>query len=303
MPKYAAIDIGTNAIKFHLAEKKSDGTWSAILDQSEVTRLGAGLHQTGKISEAAVERNIKSIKKIVQIARDNGAKDIVAVGTMALRTAKNASDFIKQVAEQCGIKIEIIDGEEEARLSFLAVTSSISIPKSDFMIFDIGGGSTEFILCQGKNIKNKVSLNIGVVRLTEQILKSDPVTEEEFDLTIQTIEQTFNAINLNNKIETLIGVGATMTILGAMKLQLGDYQAEIIHGSQLELSDVMRLVSLLKSKTIQDRKKIIGLLPDRADVILPGAMIVVVIMKKTGMNVVTISDRGVRQGLLLDRFR
>ena len=303
MPKYAAIDIGTNAIKFHLAELKIDGTWSAILDQSEVTRLGAGLHQTGKISEAAVERNIKSIKKFVQIAGDNGAKDIVAVGTMALRTAKNASDFIKQVAEQCGIKIEIIDGEEEARLSFLAVTSSISIPKSDFMIFDIGGGSTEFILCQGKNIKNKVSLNIGVVRLTEQILKSDPVTEEEFDLTIQTIEQTFNAINLNNKIETLIGVGATMTILGAMKLQLANYQAEIIHGSQLELSDVMRLVSLLKSKTIQDCKKIIGLPPDRADVILPGAMILAVIMKKTGMNVVTISDRGVRHGLLLDRFR
>lgn len=302
MPGYAAIDIGTNAIKFHLAEKKSDGTWSAILDQSEVTRLGAGLHQTGKINEAALERSIKSIKNFVQIARDNGAKDIVAVGTMALRTAKNASDFIKQVAEQCGIKIEIVNGEEEARLSFLAVTSSLSIPGGDFMIFDIGGGSTEFILSRDKTIKNKVSLNIGVVRLTEQILKSDPITEEEYDLTIQTIEQTLNAINLNHNIGTLIGVGATLTILGAMKRQLADYKSEMIHGSQLELSDVMELVSLLKSKTLPERKKIIGLPADRADVILPGAMIVVEIMKKTGKNFVTISDRGVRHGLLLDRF-
>lgn len=264
--------------------------------------MGAGLHQTGIINEAALERNIQSIKKFVKIARDNEANEIVAVGTMALRTAKNANGFIEQAAEQCGIQIEIINGEEEARLSFVAVTSSLSITPGDFMIFDIGGGSTEFILCNDATIKNKVSYNIGVVGLTEELMCTDPVTEDEYDLTMKTIEQAFKAIHLNDKIKTLIGVGATMTILGAMKHQLANYQSELIHGSQLKLADVKQLVGLLKSKTIEDRKKIIGLPHDRADVILPGAMIVAVVMEKTGMDIVTISGRGVRHGLLFDRF-
>lgn len=128
------------------------------------------------------------------------------------------------------------------------------------------------------------------------------MTDEDFNLTSATIEQTFNAIHFKNDIERLIGVGATMTILGAMKYQLADYKAELIHGSQLELSDVKQLVLLLKSKTIADRKQIIGLPPDRADVILPGAIIVKVIMEKVGKGFVIISDRGVRHGLLVDRF-
>ena len=302
MPKFAVIDIGTNAVKFHLAEKNHDGTWSTILDRSEVTRLGEGLHLTGKINDAALERSLNSIKKFVEIARDNEVQSIVAVGTMALRSANNAYDFIKQIAQKCGINVEIISGEEEARLSALAVTSSLSIPRGDFIIFDIGGGSIEFIFGHDTSVDKAISLNIGVVRLIEQILKSDPVTDNEFNRAIETIEATFNTIDMKTGPEILIGVGATMTILGAMKFKRDDFTSEIIHGSKLKLADVVALVELLKSKTIKDRKEIVGLPTDRADVILPGAMIIMMVMKHLGTNFVTISNRGVRHGLLIDRF-
>lgn len=302
MPKYAAIDIGTNAIKFYLAEKNNDGTWSAIVDSSEVTRLGEGLHATGMINASALERNMKAITRLVEMARYEKVKNIVAVGTMALRTANNAHDFIQRIKTTNDIMIEIISGEDEARLSFLAVTSSLSIPEGDFIIFDIGGGSTEFVLGQDDNIKERISLNIGVVRLTEQHLKTDPITDHEYELTKEAIHEAFTAIAIEPKVTTLIGVGATMTNLGAMKRKLAVYDPNIIHGSKLEFSDVEQLISLLKSKTIEERKQIIGLQPDRADVILPGAMIVKVIMKKMSANFVTISDRGVRHGLLIDRF-
>jgi exopolyphosphatase/guanosine-5'-triphosphate,3'-diphosphate pyrophosphatase len=302
MPKFAVLDIGTNAVKFYVAEKNAAGTWSSVVDEDEVTRLGQGLHATGKISLLAQERTITAIKKFVALAKNENAKQIIAIGTMALRTATNASEFIDRMIEETGIAIEIITGEEEARLSSLAVMLSLLIPKKSWMIFDVGGGSTELILGRDSKLINKVSLNIGVVRLTEQILTSDPVTDDEYQLAGKTIEATFQTVQWNNQVETLIGVGATMTILGAMKHGLSDYKAELIHGATLDRSDVDKLVLLLKSKTLDDRKKIVGLPLDRADVILAGAMIVKAIMEKAGMNFVIISNRGVRHGLLIDRF-
>lgn len=302
MPRYAVMDIGTNAIKFNIAQKTPDGKWKTILDKAEVTRLGEGLNRTGKISPEAMERNFSVIDEMIAIAQQNQVDQVFAIGTMALRTASNANDFINHIKIKFGIPVEIISGDEEARLSFLAVRSSLDIRQGNFLIFDIGGGSTEFISGTDGQIQNKTSLTIGVVRLTEDILISDPVKQQECDAANKIIQNTFSAIAVMNPVDRLIGVGATLTTLGAMKMEMAHYDPEIIHGQTLSRSDVDQLLSQLQSKTIAERKKIVGLEPRRADVIFAGAMIVSNIMKKIKAAEVIISDRGVRHGFLIDRF-
>lgn len=303
MQRTAVLDIGTNAIKFLIAEKAANGNWVPVLDTSQVTRLGQGMHTTSRISPAAMERSIAAIQRFLRMAEAHHVDQILAVGTMALRTATNANEFVQRVHREIGLKIDIIDGEEEARLSWLAVMTGLPGLQGQWLIFDVGGGSTEFIFGHDRQLTSKLSLNIGVVRLTEQILTSDPVTPDEFDLAAQSIKTALQPIRLAEPIDALIGVGATMTTFGAMHRKLQHYQADLIHGFQLSRTIVMELVSSLRSKTIAERKQMPGLPADRADVILAGGMIVAAIMEQTGSQTVIISDRGVRHGLLIDRFR
>lgn len=302
MAVYAVIDIGTNAVKFHLAEQMPAGKWKTMVDRGEVTRLGAGLNQTGRLNEQAMGRTLAVITEMVQEARGRGAQQILAIGTMALRTARNALDFVERLRRTCELEVEIISGEAEAHFSFLAVQSSLDLASEAFGIFDIGGGSTEFMFGHHGRLQHRMSLNIGVVRLTEDILRSDPVTPAECARAIQEIETAFQNLPTANPLSKLIGVGATMTTLGSMKHHLKVYDAEFIHGQQLAATDIAELVSLLQAKTIAERKQIVGLAPSRADVILAGAMMVQVIMNKFQQPVVIISDRGVRHGVLFDRF-
>lgn len=302
MSVYAVIDIGTNAIKFYLAQKLPAGKWKTLVDRGQVTRLGAGLNHSGQLSPQAMARTVAVISEMVRDARREGAQQILAIGTMALRTASNSRDFVELLKRTCQLEVEIISGEAEARFSFLAVKSSLDLGSGDFTIFDIGGGSTEFIWGHRGHIIHQVSLNVGVVRLTEDILRSDPVTPAECETTIREIETALLAIPTASPMKMLIGVGATMTILGAMKHHLKIYDAEFIHGKKLTASDINELVALLQAKTIAERKQLVGLEPSRADVILAGAIMVQVIMKKFQQPAVTISDRGVRHGVLIDRF-
>ena len=249
-----------------------------------------------------MERNANAIRNMITTARKKGVSQIVAVGTMALRTAKNSKDFINFVKTTSNIDIEVLPGEEEARLSYLAVKSGIGMAKGRMIIFDTGGGSTEFIFGNHDSIEKKISLNVGAVRFTEQILKSDPITDEEYKSAESEIETALNELQVDKPVETLVGIGGTMNNLGAIKHNLTVYDSKIIQGSKLELADVEKMIVLFKSKTIAERKKIIGLQPKRADVILAGAIIVIAIMKKINMDFVIISDRGLRHGLLVDRF-
>ncbi|OQX89021.1 phosphatase [candidate division KSB1 bacterium 4484_87] len=302
MAKYAVIDIGTNSIKFHVAEKDDQGNWSVVTDRAEIARLGEGLQQTGEISQEAMKRNAQAIKKMVEEAKQMGVETIAAVGTMALRSAKNAAAFVEKVNQECGIAIEILPGEEEARLSYIAVKSGVGLAEGQLVIFDTGGGSTEFIFGKGDEIEKKFSLNVGAVRFTEEYLKSDPVKEQEYQQAVAAIEDALNQLSFDEKVDALVGMGGTMSNLGAIKHKLSVYDPDIIQGSKLSLQDVEEQIELFKSKTIEERKQIVGLQPKRADVILAGAIIVRTILKKAGVDFATISDRGLRHGLIVDRF-
>lgn len=302
MQKHAIIDLGTNSVKFFLAEIK-EGKVNTIIDTNEISRLGEGLQKTGIISPEAFARNIEVLKKFKQIALQHQVDRIHAVGTMCLRTAENATDFIKEAESQTGIDIKVLNGEQEARLSYLAVVGDFLDGEENIAVFDTGGGSTEFIFGKGEMLKDRLSLDIGAVRLTEEYLKSDPVSHIELKNMLGHIVEFFKRYDLNRKVERLVGIGGTLTSLGAVKHKMKDYDPQVIQGSELTLAQIDQMISQFAEKTVNERKEIVGLQPKRADVILAGAAIVRSVLSIFHLDRLTISDRGLRHGLLLDLIR
>ena len=302
MARYAVIDVGTNSIKCHIAEKTPDGKWREVLDLTEISRLGEGLQKTERINRESMERNVRVITDMMEIIHKHGVEDVVAVGTMCLRTAKNATEFIQRVQQTSGIMIEVIPGQEEAQLAYLAVKTGIQSEKGNILIFDSGGGSTEFIFGSNEHIETRFSLNIGAVLYTEQFLISDPVTEEEIEHVISSVKHNLRELHFQKNIDVLVGIGGTVTNLCAVKHQLTQYTPATIQGSILERREIERQIALYQSKTLEERKHIVGLQPKRADVILAGAIIVHEIMKKTGVDAFTVSARGLRHAVITDRF-
>jgi len=302
MAKYAAIDIGSNSVLMYVAEYNQDGRWKTLADRGESPRLGEGLQATGLLKPEAMERTIEVLSRFVQVAKDYRVDSIVAVGTMCLREARNADAFLQRAQKECGLSVEVISGEEEARLAYLSAKHGLNLNDSRFVIFDIGGGSTEFIFGRGERITRRLSLNLGAIGLTEKYLTSDTVTKEQLAELLSVIAASLDNIVLEGEVIAPVGIGGTMTTIGAVMHRLTIYDPEVVHGTVLRFSEVERQMELYRSRTVEARKSIIGLQPGRADIILAGVGIVYCLMKKLGVDSAIISDRGVRHGLLLDRF-
>jgi len=303
MARKAIIDIGSNSIKFFVGELAADKTITTIEDTNDIARLGEGLDKTGAISPEAMQRNVEAVSKFVARAKELGADQIVSVGTMALRKASNSADFVAAVKKACGIEVQIIPGEEEARLSYLAVLSGLSLQGGDLVIFDTGGGSTEFIFGKGTNLEKRFSVNLGAVRITENYLTSDPVTKDQVDAAIAQINKEFEEAGVNGKPMQLVGMGGTVTSMGAVKHKMVKYDPAVIQGSDLTVKDIDEQIAEYSKRTIEARKELPGLQPKRADVILAGACILKVITTRLGVDKLTISDRGLRHGLAFDLFQ
>lgn len=299
MGTHAVIDIGTNSIKMHVATV-SGGDTKVLGDFTEVTRLGEGLHETGELGAEAIERNVEAIVALKTKATELGAATIVAVGTMALRSASNTPVFTDAVRERSGLEVEVVPGEEEARLSYLAVLSGLGAGKGRVVVFDTGGGSTEFIFGEGEEIVERFSLDVGSRRPTEEFCKSDPVTGSELAAMLAHLEREFG--RLETGVDALVGMGGTLTSLGAVHHEMKVYDPDVIQGSTLTLAEVKRQMEMYRALTIEKRRETVGLMPKRADVILAGAAIVTTVMQKLGAAELTISDRGLRHGLFYDRF-
>jgi exopolyphosphatase/guanosine-5'-triphosphate,3'-diphosphate pyrophosphatase len=302
MARFAVIDIGTNSIKFHIGEKRDDGTWAVVVDRADLTRLGETLQATGDIGPDAMERNVTAIAEMVAEAAREGASAVAAVGTMALRTARNSKQFIDKVRERCGLAIEVIPGEEESRLSYLAVKSGIGLTAGSMVIFDTGGGSTEFVFGKGTSVQDRFSLNVGALRFTETYGLGDIVTPERLQEAIHAIGADLARLDVAGVPDALVGMGGTVTNIAGVRHRLAKYDPDIVQGSSIDRWEINRQIELYRSRTVDDRRKIVGLQPKRADVILAGLCIVSTIMDKLHKDDFTVSDRGLRHGLLVDRF-
>ena len=302
MLRYAVIDVGTNSVKFNISERRDDGTWRTLVDRAEITRLGEGLDKTGEISSDAMERTVTAIAAMAAEAKANGVAAIAAVGTMGMRTARNSQQFIDAVEQRCGIRIEIIPGEEEGRLAYLAVKSGLGLVEGSLAVFDTGGGSTQFTFGRGSVVAERFSLNVGAVRYTEQFSLGGVVSTEQLSAALAAIAADLSRLDNELSPDVLVGMGGAITNIAAVKHQLAQYNPTIIQGSVLERAEIERQIELYRTKSLDDRRTIVGLQPKRADVILAGACIVKTVMDKLKKDTLSVSDRGLRHGLLIDRF-
>ncbi len=300
--KVASIDIGTNTILLLIAEVE-EGALKPLLEKETIVRLGEGLQKSGILSEGAMERGIQTLDQYLKECQEMGVQRIFAAGTSALREARNSDHFLERVEEKLNLSIEIISGEEEAQLSFLAVTRDLKESRKPILVIDVGGGSTEFILGRGDRITQWVSLPLGSVRFTEQFLLSDPVHEEEWENMERQIQKLLVRIPHPKEPFLMVAVGGTATTLASVEQGLAEFILEKIHHFLLEKEALGRQLLLFGSKTIDERRKIPGLPAARADVILAGGAILYWAMEKLECPSVLISCHGVRYGLLYQRLK
>lgn len=297
----AVIDIGTNSVKYCLA-RMTNGKLDILEDRSTVTCMGEALASRGVISEAAFERNLKHILALIGDARASGIKELIICGTMWLRTAKNAEDFNTTLEKASGYRIRKIRGQEEAKLSFMAAQTTMNpFPRQAFL-FDIGGGSTEIIKAREAVLEESLSLNLGVVVLTERFLHSDPVSPQEYRLLSGFVQRNLARVLPRGEDPVLIGIGGSFTSLASVFIHHEEDARHSMHGCPLSMSEVKRQIELYTGLSIEARKSIPGLNPARAGIILTGALMAEQLMQLCGNSEIRICAYGMRHGLLLEAF-
>jgi exopolyphosphatase/guanosine-5'-triphosphate,3'-diphosphate pyrophosphatase len=302
MPVYAVIDVGTNSVKFHVAERLADGSWRTLVDRAEVTRLGEGIAETGDIAPEAIARTVEAIAGMDDEAKAHGASALVAVGTMGMRSAHNSDEFIAAVRERTGVTIEVIPGKEEGRLAYLAAKAGLGLAEGRVVVFDTGGGSTQFTFGDGAAVDEQFSLNIGAVRLTTEFGLGGPISRERLDEALAAIADEFGRLDGVPSPDALVGMGGAITNMTAVMLGLAPYDPDVVQGTVLSCAAVDRQIELYRAHDVEARRQIVGLQPKRADVILAGACVVRTVMDKLRRDALTVSDRGLRHGVLLERF-
>jgi exopolyphosphatase/guanosine-5'-triphosphate,3'-diphosphate pyrophosphatase len=302
MNRQAVIDVGTNSVKFHVGERAADGTWRTVVDRAEVSRLGEGIEQTGAIAPAAIERTALAIAGMTAEAGQLGVGGVTAVGTMGLRTASNSHAFLELVKQHCGVAIEVIAGDEEGRLAYLAVQSGLGLGDGALVIFDTGGGSTQFTFGQGTPVDRRFSVNVGAVRYTERFRLDQSVSATVLQQVIDDMAADLSALDGVAPPDALVGMGGAVTNITAVMHGLARYDPDLVQGSVLDRSEVHRQIEQYRAIPAEERRRIVGLQPKRAEVILAGACIVLTVMDKLGKPSLSVSDRGLRHGLLIDRF-
>ncbi len=298
----AVLDLGTNSIKFHVAERAPDGAWRSLVDRAQVTRLGDGLRETGEIAPAAWARTLEAVCAMAAEARALGAAQVLAVGTMGLRNARNSDAFIAAVREHCGVAVEVIDGAEEARLAYLAVQAAAGLPDGAVTVFDTGGGSTQVTIGRAGRVQEQFSLDVGAVRVTEQFGLGVPVGAEPIAAARAAIARELARLDGTPPPDALIGLGGAVTNLTAVSLGMTRYDPDRIRGAVLTSAEVERQIALYAGLDAAGRAAVPGVQPGRADIILAGALIIRTLMEKLRQDQLTVTDRGLRHGVLLERF-
>ncbi len=300
--RYAVLDVGTNSVKFHVGELSADGTWRTVVDRAEVTRLGEGLDESGRLGAEPMRRTAEAIAAMVGEAREQGVEEIAAVGTAGLRIAPNAPELIDAVKAETGVTIEVIPGEEEARLAYLAVRAGLGTVVGSLVVFDTGGGSSQFTFGHGDQVDEQFSVNVGAARFTEQYGLDRAVPPEMVAEARAGIAADLEQLDGRPAPDRLVGMGGAVTNIAAVKLELAAYDPDAVQGVTLDAAEIDRQIELYRTRDAEDRRAITGLQANRAAVILAGACIVRTVLAKLECDTLTVSDRGLRHGVLVERF-
>ena len=245
-----------------------------MIDRAEVTRLGEGIDQTGEIGDEPMERTADGDPGMVEEARQIGARAIAIVGTAGLRAATNREAVVAEIPERTGLRIEVISGEEEARLAFLATKIASVSATAPVVVFDTGGGSTQLTFAHGAAVDDRFSLPIGAVRFTEQFGLDGAVPAEVVRDARAAIAAEFGRLDGAPRPDALVAMGGAVTNLAAVMQSLAAYDNDAVDGSVLDRAEIERQVELYRSRDADARRAIVGLQPARAEVILAGACVV-----------------------------
>jgi exopolyphosphatase/guanosine-5'-triphosphate,3'-diphosphate pyrophosphatase len=300
--RFAVVDVGTNSVKFVIGERGKDGDWRTVVDRAEVTRLGEGLDRTGDLNEEPIARTVDAIAGMADEAEREAVAAIAAVGTAGLRMAGNSNSFVEAVRGRTGIEVEVISGDEEARLAYVAVTSEMQLGDGSLVLFDTGGGSSQFTFGHGSEVEERFSVDVGAVRFTEQFGLDGVVSAERLAEALNAIAIDLGRLEGRPTPDELVGIGGAVTNLAAVEHELETYDPAVVRGTVLDRTEVDRQIELYRTSTADQRREIPGLQPKRAEVILAGACVVRTVLEKLGSDSLTVSDRGLRHGLLQERF-
>jgi exopolyphosphatase/guanosine-5'-triphosphate,3'-diphosphate pyrophosphatase len=289
------IDVGTNSARLLVADV-TEGRVSPVERRSRVTRLGRGVDLSGRLSAEAIEDACEAIGDYVTAYRELGAETVDAIATSAVRDAENGSAFVAELRERFALSARVLDGEEEARLTYLGATADRP-PAEPTLVVDIGGGSTELIVGTGTEISFHTSLQAGVVRHSERHIGSDPPTAVELESLAADVRGLIEAA-VGDGVEAKAGiaVAGTPTSLAAVEMELEPYDPTRVHGHVLSLPSIQRMLSRLASTPLSQRVEIPGLHPDRAPTIVAGVVILVEAMRAFGLERIEVSEHDILYG-------
>jgi exopolyphosphatase/guanosine-5'-triphosphate,3'-diphosphate pyrophosphatase len=300
--RFAVIDVGTNSVKLHVADRGAAGGWTPVADRAVVTRLGEGLAATGRIGAAPLARTAAAVAAMAGEARQKGASAVAAVGTAALRTAVNRAEALAAIREKAGIEVGILSGEEEARLAYLATVAGLGSATGTRVVFDTGGGSSQFTFGDGDAVTDRFSLPVGAARYAERFGLDKAVGAETVEAALAEMASDFAHLDGRAPPDAVVGMGGAATNLAAVALSLAPYDPEIVRGATVEAAEIDRQIALYRAIGAEARRAIVGLQPERAELILAGACIVRTILAKLGASSFSVSDRGLRHGFIAERF-
>lgn len=310
----AVIDVGTNSVKLLVADV-SGREIHPVCEESKQTRLGQGFYETHQLLPDAINNTAAAVAAFTARAQEFQATQVRVIATSAARDAVNASELIMAIERASGHRSEIISGEQEADWAFQGVTSDPALAQIPFLLLDVGGGSTEFILGHGEQKHFRQSFRLGTVRLLETIPHSDPPTREEFAETRRWVRDFIEdkirpalgpALDRETQLHAaqtpvaLVGTGGTTTILARMEAQLETYERAVIEATRISLARVQWHTENLWHLPLAQREGIIGLPRKRADVILAGTVIFEAVMEQFGFTELRVSTRGLRFAAVMD---
>ena len=306
MKKVASIDIGSNTVRLLILEFDENQNFKILVSRRVITRLGEGMDSHGKLMQPRISATLSALSAFQKDCKDHDNPPLHAVATSAVREASNGNEFVRLAREVTDIEIEIIPWEEEARLTLEGVFWKIPHENRKTLTLDIGGGSTEFILSEGKNIVGFCSSSLGVVRLTEKFIQQHPVDDAEYANLISHLKNEF--LEIKKKLsafmpQVLIGTAGTVTTLAALKENIYPYDPEKIHGSLLSRQDIEALQQDLKQKSLNERLALKPLEQGREDLIIAGTAIVLETMQTFQCDPLLVSEYSLREGIILKALK
>jgi exopolyphosphatase/guanosine-5'-triphosphate,3'-diphosphate pyrophosphatase len=300
MPLKASIDIGTNSTRLLIVDVKKDGALNPVEHHERITKLGGGMSPHRDLHPEAMNRVIAALNEYQNVIRDYDIQATHVLATSATRDARNRGALIQKIHAETGWDCRVLSGQEEAQLSFLGVISDFEC--ENLLVCDVGGGSSEFIRSQKRDIVFAKSIDIGSGRLTRRFLHADPAQPQqvaELELFVQSAIKS--NLKRDGKIEKLVAVGGTAATLALIDAGRPEQQAHKVHHYELAADKLTKIIADLSEKSIEQRRGIIGLHPRRADVILGGALIFQEILKYLQMESITVSLRDLMFGVFVEK--